>query len=174
MIELFNIDEKRSVKKYCRDLVVSSKDLFHIILAGRGGVLEPYRYACHFSDVVPPHLPLQERDTQALASNGVGPLKKEAAKATKKIFQLFVERRMFAAHVFFTPSQRHWHLFYFDQRDTDTRENHWVVGGSHIHYSRESFTTKPLLAVWEQLCQQPPLLPGSIHIRYEQLNNAEG
>jgi hypothetical protein len=168
LLELFNIADKKSAKKHCRDLVITSKDLYHIIIAGRTGILEPYRYACHFANIVPPHLPPSAKDHEALQTNGVGPLSPRAAKAMSKVMQIFKERRVFAAHLFFTPSHDFWHLLYFDQRDTDTSDNHWTVGGSHIHYSRESFCREPLPVMWRAVCEQPPRPPSSTHVRYEE------
>jgi hypothetical protein len=169
LIELFNITDKTSAKKYCRNLVITSKDLYHIILAGRDSILEPYRYACHFTDIVPPHLPPNAKDREALQANGVGPLSPKAAKAFRKMSQILKDRRMFAAHLFFTPSHDYWHLLYFDQRDTNPYHNHWTVGGSHIHYSRESFCQKPLLSMWQAILEQPPRPPRATHVRYEDL-----
>jgi len=170
LIELFNIADKKLAEKYCRDLVITSKDLYHIILTGRAGKLEPYRYACHFNDIVPSHLPPNARDREALQANDVGPLSPQAAKAVRKVMQIFKERRMFAAHLFFTPSYDYWHLLYFDQRDTNSKDNHWSVGGSHIHYSRESFCRDPLPVMWQAICEKPPKPPSSTHVRYEDLH----
>src|SRR5665647_2495398 len=94
LVELFNIADKKSAKKYCRDIVVTSKDLYHIILAGRSGTLEPYQYACHFADIVPSQLTPTARDEEALQANGVGPLSPRAAKAVSKIMQIHKGRRM--------------------------------------------------------------------------------
>ncbi|NTU49965.1 MAG: hypothetical protein HGA87_03595 [Desulfobulbaceae bacterium] len=44
LFEMFNSSSKTSAEKLARDLTVTSKDLFHIIMAGQKGVLDPYRY----------------------------------------------------------------------------------------------------------------------------------
>lgn len=124
LLELFNIADKKSVKKYCQDLILTPKDLSSIIIVGQLGALEPYQYACHFVEIVPSHLPLTTNDREALQTNGVGPLSPSATKACKKVAQVFKDRRLFATHLFFTPSHDYWHLLYFDQRDTDTENNH--------------------------------------------------
>jgi hypothetical protein len=170
LLELFNIPTKREVERHCRKMEITSDDLFHMIIAGRDTTaLAPYRYANHFAELRRPHLYPNEHDSAALQANGVGPLSPAAAKSVRKMFQLFEERRAFAAHFFFTPSHNHWHLLYFDQRDLETANNHWRPGGSHIHYSRESFTREPLIEVWQRVCSDPPTLPSSVHIRYRQL-----
>lgn len=167
LLQLFNIEGKRDVKKYCRDLVVRSEDLFHVILAGHVSGLKPYKYACHFAHISPEHLRPTDRDLAALAENGIGPLSREARKTVTKISQIFQDRRLFAAHLFYTPSTKYWHMFYFDQRDVSDVANHWKVGGPHIHYSRESFCREPLAPVWRAVCSSPPRPPSSLHIRYD-------
>ena len=170
IFELFNSSTKRSAEKLARDLTVTSKDLFHIIMAGQKGVLEPYRYACHFAEIVPPHLIPTEVDHAHLSANKVGPLTPGSKKLVNKIAGIIKDRRIFAAHLFYTPSQEYWHLIYFTQRDMGNHINHWKVGGPHIHYSRESFCNEPMSEVWKAVCSNPPKPPGSIHIRYQDLS----
>lgn len=169
LIELFNIDDKKSAEKHCRNMVISSQDLYNIILAGKDGILAPYQYACHFSDIVNSHLSPTARDREALQANGVGSYSPRTGKVINKIMQIPEGRRMFSAHLFFMPSHDYWHLLYFDQRDTDSNDNHWTVGGSHIHYSRESFCREPLQAMWQAICEQSPRPPSSFHVRYKKL-----
>jgi len=171
VLQLFNVAAKNDVKKYCRDLVIHSDDLTNMILAGRVSALRPYEYACHFSQIEPEHLNPTERNFAALAVNGVGPLSREARKTVTKVFQIFQDRRIFSAHLFYTPSNKFWHLFYFDQRDVTDINNHWKAGGPHIHYSRESFTSAPLAEVWRRICARPPNPPPSVHVRYDYHHN---
>lgn len=167
LLDLLNATDKKTAEKLCRDLLVNRKDLVQLVLAGRTGALAPYQYACHFTEVRPEHLQLTAANSAALSDNGVGPLSLDAAKAVRKISQTFVERRAFAAHLFYLPSGDIWHLFYFDQRDVDKNENHWTVGGPHIHYSRECFTQQSLKEVWEAICALLPKPPKSLHVRFE-------
>ena len=171
LVRLFNLEDKKSVEKYCRDLSISSDDLFHIILAGRTAGIRPYLYACHFDHRTPEHLHPAEHDLAALASNGVGALSRSARKTVTKVSQIFLDRRLFSAHLFYTASQRYWHLFYFDQRDVSGQRNHWKIGGPHIHYSRESFCRDPLHVVWQAIRSSPPRPPRSLHVRYDYHHN---
>ncbi len=166
LLELFNLSgSKREIRKLCRDLAITSRDLFHFILAGRGGALDGYQYEPYFLHYVPESLDLTDENLRAMRSNGVGPLSADAKKAFNKVMQTFTDRRMFAAHLFYTGDKKFWHLIYFDQRDNQEEDNHWTVGGPHVHYSRESFCRQPLPVVWDQICQNPPQLPPSIHVR---------
>jgi len=168
---LFNSSTKKSAEKLARDLTITSKDLFHIIMAGKNGVLEPYRYACHFSQFTPQHLLPTEIDHARLSASRVGPHTPGSKKLFNKISGILKDRRIFAAHLFYTPSHEYWHLIYFTQRDTDPRNNHWKIGGPHIHYSRESFCNEPMSEIWRAVCSDPPKPPGSIHIRYKELSS---
>ena len=96
---------------------------------------------------------------------------REARKTVTKVFQIFQDRRMFSAHLFYTPSNKFWHLFYFDQLDVTDINNHWKAGGPHIHYSRESFTSAPLADVWRRVRARPPNPPPSVHVRYDYHHN---
>ena len=106
LVRLFNLRDKKSVEKYCREVVITSEDLFHIILAGRADGIRPYQYTCHFDQYSPAHLNPTERDLSALASNGVGLMSRSARKTATKIAQIFQDRRLFSAHLFYTQSQR--------------------------------------------------------------------
>ena len=173
LIALLNAEKKADAQKICRSLVVNDKDLADLILVGIAGALEPYIYVKHFSEYQPEHLSLKNQELGAIGRNGVGPLAPKARKALNKITQLFVDRRLFCAHLFHEPSHKRWHLFYFDQRDRSSDGNHWKAGGPHIHYSRESLTRGSLQEVWRAVCQMPPELPNSLYIRYKPRNSAQ-
>lgn len=171
LIELFNIKDKKSTEKYCRNFVLRSEDLSAVILAARLGAMKPYTYTCHFVTTTPEHLHPTKNDIAAIAANGVGRLKPTALKAVTKVNQIFKDRRMFSAHLFYPPSRKYWHLFYFDQRDVEAIGNHWRKGGPHIHYSRESFCREPLDQIWKNICTDNPSPPKAIHIRYDYHHN---
>ena len=170
LLKLLNIERKRDAEKYCRTLTIRSDEFADIILAARLTGMRPYIYDCRFTEYTPKHLNPSGKELEALAKNGVGKMGRGAQKAANKIFQIFEDRRMFSAHLFYTPSHNYWHLFYFDQRDVTDHRNHWRHG-PHIHYSRESFTNKPLKDVWAGVCSDPPELPKAIHIRYDYHHN---
>jgi hypothetical protein len=165
LLTLFNFEKKKDVEKYCRDAVFASLALSDIILAASDGGLETYRYKSHFAELSPPHLEMTDVDLRALGMSRVGTLDDDARTAARKVSQMFVDRKLFAAHMFYTPNHDLWHLIYFTQRDIDRRSNHWVAG-AHIHYSRESYANKPLKQVWADVCDDPPKPPRGEHIRY--------
>ncbi|MFT4564112.1 MAG: hypothetical protein ACI9BW_003874 [Gammaproteobacteria bacterium] len=170
LLRLLNLATKREVEKYCRKLMVSSEAFTDIILAGRINGMKPYLYNCHFVEYTPEHLHPTPDDLNALGTSGVGPLNKRAKKTMNKVTQIFKDRRQFSAHLFYMPSHKQWHLFYFDQRDLTNDRNHWLHG-PHIHYSRESYTNKPLQEIWDNVTAVKPKLPKTIHIRYDYHHN---
>lgn len=170
LLGLFNLSKKREVERYCQELVISSSDFASVLYAGRVADLGPYKYACHFHESTPDHLHPNKDELAALAANGVGELRGSALKAMQKVTQVFRDRRMLAMHLFYTPSQKYWHLFYFDQRDHEDRNNHWKHG-PHIHYSQDIFTREPLPQVWANATAEKPIFPPSIHVRYDYHHN---
>ena len=162
---LFNIESKRDLEKYCRDCVVRDVDFVAFILVARAGGLEPYRYACHFAERVPSHLRATDEELAALSLNGIGLLKGRARKAVSKTFQLYEDRRCFAAHLFYTPDYAYWYLFYFDQRDQAATENHWQHG-SHIHLISSHWSNLTLEKVWQQVKAEHTDFASKIHLRY--------
>ena len=116
----------------------------------------------------PEHLAPSDADLAAFAKNGVGPLSKEARKFTNKIGQVFEQRRLFCGHLFLPIlHSSEWHLFYFDQRDTDTHRSHWEHG-SHLHLM--NMVTHPQLSVLDVATkidgEKRPKLGGGLHIRF--------
>jgi hypothetical protein len=166
LLELFNQSKKAEVHRHCRGLKIYGSDLAGLIMAGRIGGIGPFKYACHFDDRIPEHLRPKPSEYAALGRAKVGPLEGEARKFFRKIAQTSEERRLFAAHLFYTPNQRYWHLFYFDQRDTAESRNHWR-NGSHIHYANDMFHHKPLPEVWNRVQAGEIAFLKGLHIRYE-------
>jgi len=166
LLELLNIRKKSDIEKYCRDFVVTSEGLSSLIMAGRINAIPTYLYDCQFKEFVPNHLPLLNDEINALGRNKVGQLEGKAKKAFSKVKQIFKDRKLFCAHIFYEPSFEFWHLFYFDQRDTDENNNHWKYG-AHIHYSSNLISNDSLKVIWESVCLDRPKLPKSIHIKYD-------
>jgi hypothetical protein len=167
LLELFNFRSKSEAMRHCAGLVVHRQDLVALILGAQHGALAPYRYANHFADNVPPHLLPSEAEHLAIQQNEVGKFQTHGArKFVSKIFQLFRARRVLAAHLFYTPNHRYWHLFYFDNRDT-TKEskNHWKYG-SHIHYISDLWSTVSMEQAWAQVKSGHVAFSSKAHLRY--------
>lgn len=162
---LFNVKSKKEAMRHCKRLTVYPKEFSSIMLAAQENVFSPYLYSCHFFEGEPTHLIPKQDEISALNNNGLGILQKKSKKAVSKIFQLMTERKLLAVHLFYTPSKKYWHMFYFNQRDVDLYKNHWTHG-PHVHYSNDTFTKMPLNIIWGNACSEKPSFPNSLHIRY--------
>ncbi|MBL0085193.1 MAG: hypothetical protein IPP44_00525 [Ideonella sp.] len=166
IIALLNAVNKASAEAICRRLLMTDELLLDLILAARSGVLSSYKYACHFDDYMPDDATLENMDLRPIVDSPVGPLSTPGLRAFKRIDHIFRARRLLSAHLLYSPSHSHWHLFYFDQRDKQFKANHWKRGGPHVHYSRESYTKQSLTDVWQRIRASPPEVPGHTYIRY--------
>jgi hypothetical protein len=167
LVGLFNLKKKREVERYCRSLVLTPRAFTDIILCARTGGLDHYKYACRFRHTMPAHLNPSSDEIQAAGRDlKVGPLQGAAKKFTRKVFQGFEDRRLFAAHLFYTPCHTWWHVFYFDQRDRDEYRNHWR-NGAHIHYANDLFTHLALDEVWDRVSSGDINFLNGAHLRYD-------
>lgn len=169
-LKLLSLERKKDIESFCREWTISSEDFANFIFAGITGALSPYQHWRHHVNLEPEHLWPTDEELQALGKNGVGKIEGKALKAVTKISQLFEQRKLISVHVFYPPSKKHWHMFYFNQRDTSGEDNHWDLG-PHIHYSHDSFLNASLDQVIEQIMQKKPKLPKSIHIKYDYHHN---
>lgn len=168
LLELLNVESKRGLDRHCKKLTVYQQDLVALILAAQRGVLSPYLYANHFERSLPSHLHPTEVESDAIANNGPGCFHSRVArKFARKLFQMFREQRALAAHLFYTPSQNHWHLFFFDNRDTDERQqNHWRHGGAHIHYVSNLWPELNMALAWSKVMSGELSFGNKLHLRY--------
>jgi hypothetical protein len=157
---------KHDLEKYCRKLILRQIDFSLALLGAHAGAFEPYEYAKCFREWVPDHLNLTDDNLGAIGANGIGPLGKAAQKTMNKVSQIFQDRRMLAAHLFYTPDHACWDLFYFDQRDHAEHGNHWQYG-PHIHLISWHWPNLELADVWERIQRGDANFPNKIHLRFE-------
>lgn len=142
------------------------QDLVGLIFAAQHGALSPYKYANHFERSLPRRLHPSPVEEDAVAMNGIGSFRsREAGKFASKVFQLFREQRSLAAHLFYTPNRKFWHLFYFDNRDTDEPKNHWKHG-AHLHYVSDLWPELTMDSAWSQVLSGELSFASKLHIRY--------
>lgn len=166
-IALLSLKRKKEVENFCKKWTISSEKFADFISAGMSGVLSPYIHTRYHVNLEPEHLqPTQEE----LGKSGIGNAKRKALKAITKISQMFDERKLISVHIFFHSSKKYWHIFYFNQRDTTDRNNHWDLG-PHIHYTHDTFLNVTLDEVVKQISREKPKLPKSIHIKYDYHHN---
>jgi hypothetical protein len=164
LLKIFEFDKKRELERYCRGTVISRSDFADLILAcDLQGV--PFLHNIFYRDIVPKHSHPSDSERKGLADNGVGPLGPEAAKAIRKVFQLFEERRYLVGHMFYIPDLSRWHFFCFDQRDLEERRpNHWKEG-SHVHFMNWLWPKQDAQSVWSNFVKGNYRPGNSIHLR---------
>ena len=165
LLELFNFERKRDVVRHCKTLVVYSGDLASLFLAAQTGGLAPYRYACRFLNRVPDQLSPTVEEFEAAGRAKVGKLTGKAGKFFRKIDQTFKDRRLFAAHLFYSSDKLYWHLFYFDQRDYAEQKNHWQHG-THIHYVNDMFHRDSIDDIWARVITGETTFLRGLHLQY--------
>ena len=166
LIELLNFDTKRGVILHSKSLVVHQQDLVALILIAQRGMLHPYGYAYHFAKYVNESLHPTPSELKAPFSPQVRTSASRSFRKLKsKLAQLLHERRICAAHLFYTADRRKWHLFYFDNRDVATDANHWRHG-PHIHYISSLWPGLQLHAVWQQVMAGELGFPNKLHLRH--------
>jgi hypothetical protein len=145
--------------------VIYQSDLAALITASKLGVLHPYEYACRFKETSPEHLKPKASELAAPADLKVGPLEGEGKKLFRKLFQTMDERRLFAAHLVYTPDHSYWHVLYLDQRDLDSGRNHWEHG-PHVHYANDTFHRGDLEEIWKRVTEGDTAFLKPLHIRF--------
>jgi hypothetical protein len=166
LVRLLNTTGKQEASRYAKNLTITSEALVGIILAAQVGGLGPYAYALYDREISADTLNPTNEELTALGRTGVGKATGLALKAIRKVDQQFKERSLLVVHLFYSRSHRHWHMFYFDQRDYTTRRNHWKHG-PHIHYSQDTFTREALSYVWAKIQVPKPQFPPALHIRFD-------
>jgi hypothetical protein len=168
LMKMFECEKKSQLQRYARELVLSSDAFFHLIVACETHG-QPFLHQIHYRDHVPEHLHPSEAEWKALADNGLGLLKSEAAKTVSKMTQMFVERRYLVGHMFVTPDRSKWHFFCFDQRDLEKgKPNHWKEG-SHVHFVNWLWPGQDAQAVWTNFIEGDYRPGNSLHLRFSGL-----
>lgn len=165
LLDLVFIDKKGDLQKHCRTCVIRSQDFAEFILASEMGLL-PWRHRIYHREFRPPHLEPTNEEREALGRSKVGePVHPLGQKFMRKVSAIFDERRLLVGHMFWTLDHSNWHFFYFDQRDTSPRRNHWE-GGSHIHFINYLWPNRTAQSVWSEFLTGNPKMKGALHVRY--------
>lgn len=166
LLKIFSFEKKRELEQYCRRLVISIEHFADLVLScemsGR-----PFLHKISYRDRQPKHLHLSEEDIKALGDNGVGPLTPAAAKAVRKMGQMFEERRYLVGHIFYVADLSKWHFFCFDQRDLEHRKpNHWREG-SHVHFINWLWPGQDARSMWSNFVEGDYRPGDALHVRFQ-------
>ncbi|CBW25937.1 hypothetical protein BMS_1053 [Halobacteriovorax marinus SJ] len=128
-IELFELTRKRDVKKYCKELKITERDLFLLIMNSEQ---IGFSHSSKHNSFVPEHH-IYDKDEMNKLSDKES-CSKTRKKVMSKISGTFRERRNVSCHLFHNGAM--WHCFYFSYEDSQNMPNkkqHWKHG-THIHY----------------------------------------
>lgn len=168
IVDLFEAETKKQAERVCDALVLTKHDLVSlVVLSRREFEIFPYHHAFKYREKIPKDLALTDKNIAAITDAEVGVPSDGIRKAMKKLFQLPKNIERASAHLFYTSQHTVWHLFYFDIRDRNFSEPHWV-GGPHIHYLSYLCTNQPCQEVWSNFCEKGRSGVGrGIHIRFQ-------
>jgi hypothetical protein len=158
--QLLSISKKRELAKFARQIEITKHDFATLVWnASALGYLHEIQY----HEFRPTDASL-EGDWDFGRSED-GKLTPKARRTIKKIKQIFHQRRLLTAHLFF--NQQRWHIFYFDQRDMDASvQNQWKHG-SHIHFVNDLWPNYDPQVIWNLLELAKTPIKDSLHIRYD-------
>jgi len=158
--ELLRIPKKRELRKFARQIVIIRRDFATLVwnaaTIGYSHDIKSREFRPDDPNLNRPWVFHRSRD---------GKLTPEARRTIRGISQIFHQRRLLTAHIFFNPQR--WHIFYFDQRDmAASGQNHWEHG-SHIHFVNDLWPNYDPQDVWNLFELAETNVGGNLHIRYE-------
>lgn len=162
--EILNCRKKTELARLCKSTTLYSSDFAESIL-NAGDHRFPYRHNCHAQEFVPDEMKLTEDDMTAMAAAKPGQMGRAVASGFGKIDRTFRCRRQLVGHMFYTADHSIWHFFYFDQRDTSKKRNHWKEG-SHIHIINFLWPHRTAEEIWREFKSRNVQMKGSLHIKY--------
>lgn len=163
-IDLFDKVKKNDVKKICKNLKITERDLFLLIVNSEQ---IGFSHSSKHLSFIPDHHHYEKGDINKLADTQECP--KIRKKMMSKISGAFNERKNISCHLFQNGIM--WHCFYFSYEDSlnmPSVKQHWKFG-THIHYvsyiwnsDKDSF--------WLSLEKRKTSFP-NFHISYDSSSN---
>jgi hypothetical protein len=164
ILPIFGLPSKREIKKFSRSLEITNRGLCALILASADLGFNHERVSREW---VPPHLDVTDDVVNKIQKSTDA----ERLPIFRKIFPIFDERKLFTGHLFYRLGE--WHLFFFDQRDRDRKQNQWKHG-SHIHFLNHIIRPEMSLSnIVDELNSERPRIGSEIHIRYREISEEE-
>jgi hypothetical protein len=156
--ELLSISKKSDLEKFARDIEITNHDFVTLV---RNAASIGYLHDLQHHEFLP-------TDARFDADLLRGPDKEQRRRNLRRVLgqinRIFNQRRLFTAHIFWN-SER-WHVFYFDQRDRQSSNNHWEHG-PHMHFVNFLWRNYNPAKLWETLQEAETKVRGKLHIRYD-------
>ena len=148
LLKIFFINKKSELVKHCKTIKIRREDFANVILTAKYDYQSfGFKHLVKYTDIAPEHLKPTNEEINALIENKSDKLEGKAFKFTKKITQIFKDRKYLVGHLFYSPDLNNWHFFYFNQRDISKNKNHWQCG-SHIHLMNHLFHNCTAESMW--------------------------
>ena len=161
--KLFAISSKKSLKAHASKITITQEEFVTLIQnCNKIG----YQHQIQSNDFIRDDLhPSEEQYQEFHKSAKDGKINKKGRKVMTKVTTIFEQRRFLVAHAFWNETR--WHLFYFDQKDTENRrQNHWIHG-PHYHFVNDLWPNHTIEEFWKALETSKGDAGSSLHIRYQ-------
>lgn len=156
--ELLSISRKRDLERFVREIEITMGDFVTLVWNApsigywHGIQHREFRPADARFDAELLRVPDSEKRRRSLR------------RVVGQINRILSQRRLLAAHIFWDSDR--WHIFYFDQRDRQSSDNH-SQHGPHIHFVNFLWPNHDPLKLWEALRDAETRVSGALHIRYD-------
>jgi hypothetical protein len=165
LVAILTTNKRSDLSKLCKSTIIS-EDAFEALISACDAGQLPWHHQISYRDFLPQHLKYTDEDSKALGHSIVGPLTSKAMRAWRKWNQLLNDRRYLVGHIFYTADHSNWHFFYFDNRDLTPYENHFKIGGPHIHLINFLWPAHTCESLWNFFKNGNPKMKGAEHIRF--------
>ena len=156
--ELLGISRKRELERFVREIEITKHDFVTLVWnASSIG----YRHDIQHHEFRPAGARF---DADLLRVPDAEQKRRNLRTVVGQINRIFEQRRLLTAHIFWNLER--WHVFYFDQRDMQSLDNHWEHG-SHIHFVNFLWRNYDPEKLWEALQEAETRVGGKLHIRYD-------
>ncbi len=168
-VELFAIQKKSDLEKFCSNLVIQQDELVDLI---QWSQVIGFVHSSRHAEYQPDQAQITEHDLEALRTEDPAIRAERLPRLMNKTDNLFNVRKRLSAHLFLNTSMR-WHLFYFSLEDlTERHENHWKHG-PHVHFVNDLWPQYRLEQLDELLfAERKTKVTNSIHIRFKHPDNS--
>ena len=156
--ELLSISKKSELEKFARKIEITIRDFSTLVW---NATSIGYLHDIQYHEFRPPDARFE---ADLLGEPDEEQRRQNLRKVVGQLSRIFDQRQLLTAHVFWN-SER-WHVFYFDQRDRQSSDNHWEHG-PHMHFVNFLWPNYDPAKLWETLQEAETRVRGKLHIRCE-------
>ncbi len=160
LFKMFGFTKKGEACKYAARVTISGTELFETIIGSQHVGCLYFRKEHIWA---PEHLSPSDDEINALGGDdNTIETKRMQEGFFRKVTQGFKERKLLIFHLFTFGSDK-WHIVYFNEKDSDVKNNNHWKHGPHIHFINHLWKID-LEALWNSF---PKLPANGLHIKYD-------